>query len=103
MISGNEVDIRAVKGSTEASGVTGGDAIAAFVDAVLGGTKEDIEATRTAVATELGPDATVDFAAVVTMFSVMNRVSDATGTPTDEATRGFIEAVADELGMEPQD
>ena len=103
MINETDLDLQTVRGSSAGSGVTGGDAIAAYVDATLGGTDDDVSTTRSALISELGMEAVVDVAAVITMFSVMNRVADTTGTPIDEATRPFIEPVADLLGMHPQD
>lgn len=103
MISETALDLQAVQGDSAGSGVAGGDAIARFVEAVLADDRSSIATTREALEAELGADAVVDVAAVVTMFTVMNRVADATGTPVDEATRQFIEPIAGMLGMEPQD
>ncbi|MEM7271807.1 MAG: hypothetical protein AAF547_01895 [Actinomycetota bacterium] len=100
MISGNAIDIQAVSGPGENSGVAGGDLIADFVEAVLADDRAAIADSRSGLMAELGAEAVVDIAAVTAMFTVMNRVADATGTPVDRGpAEPFVRQVADELGL----
>lgn len=63
-------------------GVPASAALLAFVNAVeLGG---DIEATRAALAGEVGAEATLEAAATIAIFNGLVRVADGTGIRLDE-------------------
>ena len=103
MVNGADVDIRSVRGPSSDSGVAGGDALAAFTDAVLSGSDGDLADTRTALGRELGAAAVVDTASVITMFTVMNRVADSTGTPVDSGpAEEIVRGIGEQLGMTAQ-
>ena len=88
-------------------GVTHGDALVGFAEAVLGGDAGALAGARDRLRGALGPTGLVDAAAVVGLFNAIDRVADATGIPLEPgkeaATRDFrtalgIDAVAADRG-----
>ena len=66
------------------SGIPGGQALVAFVGAVLLGDEEARAAARGRVRQELGKRALIDAAGCIANFEMMNRIADATGMPISE-------------------
>jgi hypothetical protein len=98
--SGSELDLRAVtEGQKVASGLPGGDALTAFVDAALADDPGDIKSARERVIGELGDAACVDAAAVIGNFERMVRIADSTGIPLDKRLAMISEDVQDDLGL----
>ncbi len=91
------VDIRAIGDPTVPIGVPGGEALIAFVDAVMGVSGEAPETVRTRIVDELGPASLFDAATVYGNFEMMNRVAEATGIPIPapaiERERETVEAL----------
>ena len=100
MISGDELDLGAVRGKRVNSGVAQGDALLAFTDAVINGEYDAIAASRDCLVAALGEAGMVEAAAIITMFNIVDRVADATGIPIDDGpTRDMRYAIGEELGM----
>ena len=79
------LDIRAIADDSFDSGVSGGDVILPFVDAVMTGSDSDQQAARQAISDALGAESLVDAAAVHANFQMMNRVAEGTGIPVPGA------------------
>jgi len=86
-----------VEGSTEHSGIAGGDELTAYAEAALGDDTDSIAAARDQVRAALGDDATVDAAAVIANFQRMVRIADGTGIPLDQPVLIMSQAIRDEL------
>ena len=80
-------------------GVTSGEALAHFADAVVTGTSIDINHARNRVERELGREATVDAAAVIANFQRMVRIADGTGIPLDEPVLMMSQTIREDLGI----
>lgn len=74
-------------------GIPHADVLVAYAEAVIEGSKSDIDAARKAVNTAMGDEATVDSAAVICLFNAIDRVADATGAPLED------DKAADTAGM----
>ena len=70
------------------SGVSEGAELAAFTEAVLRRDDAEIRRTREPLVATIGAEATVDAAAVVSVFTMLNRVANSTGLPLD----GLVDA-----------
>ena len=97
-MDGAEVDLAAVTG-TAASGVEGGEALTAFVDAVM--TRDEVAITdaRGKVEAQLGAPALIDAAAVLANFQRMVRIADATGIPLDAPVQLLTQDIREDLGI----
>jgi hypothetical protein len=73
-----------IDGAT-ATGVSGGEALLALVDAALGQNETTLERARGAVRTSLGEAALIDAAAVIGGFDGITRIADAIGIPLEPA------------------
>ena len=81
-------------------GVSHGDRLIEFAEAVLADSDEQLLRVRSALRGSLGDVALVDAAAVVGFFNAIDRVADATGIPLDPER---LEGTADfraELGID---
>lgn len=98
---GGQADLRAVtQGSAVAeSGVPGGDALLAFVEAAVAADDAALPRARDALRDALGPAALVDAAAVVGNFERMVRIADGTGIPLDAPTRLLSDDFRDAIGV----
>ena len=72
-------------------GVPHGALLMRFGEAALSGSPESLTAAREAVRAALGPEATVDAAAVIGVFNAVVKIADATGIPL-EAYKAEISA-----------
>jgi alkylhydroperoxidase family enzyme len=70
---------------TTATGVPGGAALVALVDAALGGDEAVLVQARGAVRASLGLAALIDATAVIGAFNGITRIADATGIPLEPA------------------
>ena len=59
-----------------------------------------LDTARTAILTEMGPEALVDAAGVAAMFNAVDRVADASGIPVERGTASATEEMREELGLE---
>ena len=91
--------MRAVTGEGTGTGVPSGDALAAFADATVANDAERIGAARERVLDALGPEATVDAAAVIGNFQRMVRIADSTGIPVDGMMAEATAEVREQLGL----
>ena len=69
--------------AAEGGGVSHGDRLIEFAEAVLADSDEQLLRVRSALRGSLGDAALVDAAAVVGFFNAIDRVADATGIPLD--------------------
>ena len=80
-----------------ATGVRGGEALLALVDAALGRDNAMLEQARAAVRHSLGEAALLDASAVIGGFDGITRIADAIGIPLEpakqEQTADFFEAL----------
>ena len=65
------------------SGVAHGEALVAFVEAVIGGEAGAITSSRKAVHASLGGAALVDTAATLASFNAVVKIADGTGIPLE--------------------
>ncbi len=68
-----------------ATGVAGGEALLALVDAALGRDADALVQARAAVRASLGLAAMIDATAVIGAFDGITRIADATGIPLETA------------------
>jgi len=98
---GVSVDLSAVNGRIgDDGGVAHGARLLAFTDAVMGGDPQAAEAERAALRAVLADAAFVDTCATIAVFSVVDRIADATGIPLDEGLAALSGEVRRELGLE---
>jgi hypothetical protein len=90
-----KIDLDIVKLGT-GSGVSCGELLVSFVDAVLQGKTAAIATARSSIYDQLGEPAAHDAAAVISMFQLNTRVADACGIPLDT----FGEESRRQLGVE---
>jgi hypothetical protein len=99
--SGEKIDLRAVtEGEAATSGLPGGEALTAFVDAAILAGAEAIRAARDRVVAELGEAAMVDAAGVIGNFERMVRIADGTGIPLDKPVALVSADMREELGID---
>jgi len=82
-MAGEPVDLAVVHGDREAGGVAHSAELLEFAEAVLGEDDTRLDAARRALRAAVGEAGAVDAAAVVSSFSKMDRIADATGIPLD--------------------
>lgn len=89
--------LRGVMDGATATGVTGGEALLALVDAALGRDGSVLARARAAVRASLGKAALLDAAAVIGGFDGITRIADAIGIPLEpakaEQTADFFDAL----------
>lgn len=66
-------------------GITHGELLGRFAEAVVGNDPETLNAARRDLLDTLGPEALVDACGVAATFNAIDRVADSTGIPIDEA------------------
>ena len=99
--SSNDYDLRAVvDGSKVDSGVTAGDELGQFAEAVCANDPQLTDAARSAVVDNLGRAAMLDSAATIAAFNAFPRVADATGIPLEDAKAQATTALRADLGLE---
>jgi hypothetical protein len=109
MTHDKEYDLGAVVGGAPGDcGVAQGRCLVEFAEAVLGEDDARLGRARAELAASVGPAGLVDAAAVVGLFSAIDRVADATGIPleTDKAAASadFRAALGlDRLGVGARD
>ncbi len=83
-MSGNKYDLSVVtKKGVGDGGVTHGDTLLGFAEAVVGEDGGALDHYRQVVLDKLGQKGLVDSAAVVATFNMMDRIADSTGIPLD--------------------
>lgn len=82
----------------EDDGIPNGRTLRKFALAMVTG--EELEAARSELLDELGPEALVDSAAIVANFEAINRVADATGTKLDDMMDRALSGPLAGLGLE---
>jgi hypothetical protein len=94
-IRGGEVDLNAVTraGHDAGESVEGAAELAAFAEAMVTGSAEDVDRSRSALIDRLGAAKFVRAAGVVGNFQRMVRIADATGIPLD----GIVVAMSDDF------
>ncbi|MCW5748714.1 MAG: hypothetical protein KIT36_21175, partial [Alphaproteobacteria bacterium] len=86
--SGDTYDFAGVMDGSASAGVSHADILLPFADATIGGSADGLARARQAVASQLGPAALIDAAAVIGGFDGITRVADATGIPLDARVAG---------------
>ncbi len=81
-MSGQSVDAASAAGG-EGGGVAHGEALTAFVSALMGADQPALDAARSSLSEAIGPQGVVDAAGVAAHFQMMVRIADGTGTPLD--------------------
>ncbi len=68
---------------TTSTGVRHARELMAFADAAIGTEEKSLSLARAALVRAVGPEATIDSAAVVAGFDGITRIADATGIPLE--------------------
>ncbi len=97
-LAGAHADVTALTDVERDSGVTHGDVLAAFAQAIVNG-EETLAQARDAVTAAVGPAAMVDAAGVASNFKRMVRIADATGIELDDRLELFSAAARTALGL----
>ncbi len=100
MIEGNEVNMHAINDGEGARGISGGDLLIKFAEAVVGEDDAVLARRRSDVVEELGPRAMVDAAGVASNFERMVRIADATGIPLGAGLETYSAEVRTALDLE---
>jgi len=84
--TGEDYDLAAITAIAEGEdgNIPQGDLLAAFAEAIIVGTPEQLDQTRQAVLDALGPAEMVDAAGVAGFFNGIDRVADSTGTVLED-------------------
>ena len=93
------VDFAAVMNGDVESGVPHGADLVRFAESVVAGSGADCEAARQALADNMGAEALVDAAGVISNFERMVRVADATGISIGPMAEEDL-VLVHELGIE---
>ncbi len=101
MHTATEIDLQAVNGDADgaAVGIEFGPELMRFAESVAS-RDEVLERRRRELLEAAGPAVLVDAAGVAANFQRMTRIADAMGIPVDDMSRGMIEPVQQELGIE---
>ena len=96
-----EIDLQAINGDADgaAVGIEFGPELMRFAESVAS-RDEALERRRRELLEAAGPAVLVDAAGVAANFQRMTRIADAMGIPVDEMSRGMIQPVQQELGIE---
>jgi hypothetical protein len=95
-----DLEIGAIGDPSIETGVPGGNALLALVDACMVGTEDDRTAARVAVREELGDDGLMHAAGVFGNFQMMNRIAEGTGIPIPRQRIDANRDVIGEIGLE---
>jgi hypothetical protein len=98
MISGEPYSLEGVK-SGGASGVTRGEELLAFAEALVVGDDASLDRARRSLVEAMGAAAFVEAAGVAAQFNGIVRVADATGIPVDPGDEEASAAIQAELGI----
>ena len=84
--TGEDIDLAAITAGSDRAdgGIPHGDVLAAFAEAIIVGSAEELSAARQAVIDGLGEEEMVDAAGVAGFFNGIDRVADSTGTVLEE-------------------
>ncbi len=100
-MSGQAIDVEAVRGESVDSGVAHGEVLLAFTDAVMANDADAIATTREKLRAAVGDAGVVDTSAIILTFNVVDRIADSTGIPIDDGfVRDLRYQVGSELGMD---
>lgn len=104
-IRGGEVDLNAVTraGHDAGASVEGAPELAAFAEAMVTGSADDVVRARSALIDRLGAARFVRAAGVVGNFQRMVRIADATGIPLDGIVVAMSNDFREELGIDAFD
>lgn len=94
-----EYALNGVMDGATATGVPGGGALLALVDAALGQNAATLQQARAAVRTALGEAALLDAGAVIGGFDGITRIADATGIPLEPTKQAQTADFFDTLGI----
>lgn len=101
MTSGDDVDVTAVQGSDHGDGkVPAGAELLRFTEASVTGDDAALDEARAALVDVIGQTAMVDVAGIISAFQMMNRISNATGTPLDAPLVAQAEPLLPQIGVE---
>jgi hypothetical protein len=98
VISGENYSLEGVKHGG-VSGVSHGDELLAFAEALVVGDDTILDRARRSIVEAMGVAAFVEAAGVAAQFIGIVRVADATGIPTDPGDEEFSAAIQAELGI----
>ena len=99
-MTGLTYDLHVVtEGAASTSGVPHEAALVAFAEAVVHDDEPALKTARLRLFNELGSDAVVDVAAVVSNFERMVRIADATGIPLDSFLEENTAGIRAELNL----
>ena len=98
MISGENYSLEGVKHGG-VSGVTHGEELLAFAEALAVGDDASLDRARRSMVEAMGVAAFVEAAGVAAQFTGIVRVADATGIPVDPGDEEFTQAIQAELGI----
>ncbi len=101
MSSGDTVDVAAVQGSGHGDGsVPAGAELLRFTEASATGDDSALVEARLRLVDAIGQAAMIDTAGIISAFQMMNRISNATGTPLDAPLVAQTEALLPQIGVE---
>ena len=98
MISGELYSLEGVKHGG-VSGVTHGEELLAFAEALVVGDDASLDRARRSMLEAMGVAAFVEAAGVAAQLAGIVRVADATGIPIDPGDEEFTRAIQAELGI----
>ena len=99
-MSGGTADLGAVNGPIDGDGgVTHGERLLAFTNAVTAGDADAITRERHALRAVLSGEEFVDVCGVIAAFNVVDRIADATGIPLDPMLSAMSADVRAELDL----
>ncbi len=101
MTSGDDVDVAAVQGSVHGDGkVPAGAELLRFTEASVSDDDAALDEARAVLVEVLNHAAMVDAAGIISAFQMMNRISNATGTPLDPPLVAQTEPILHKIGVE---
>ncbi len=86
--------------TTQATGIPGGEALIALVDATMLGTEGEREQARTDLLSELGPQGLISAASTYGNFEMMNRIAEGTGVRASDAGYASSANWREQLGLD---
>jgi hypothetical protein len=86
--------------TTQTTGIPGGEALIALVDATMLGTSSDRSKARAWIHDEIGMDGVVMAASTYGNFEMMNRIAEGTGIRANEQTRASSADWQQKLGLD---
>lgn len=99
-LEGNKVDLRVINAQADIEGgVPAERALINFAEAAFNYDEQAIAASRKLLANEIGEEAMIDSAAVISNFQRMVRIADGTGIPLDTPVAMVTVGIREELGI----